>query len=78
MTGAGRAQLDELLRVPIREAIRAGADGNDIAFLLTRMLPEIIGRREAHGHVEAAFDLAKRDLDAQLPCETGPFDRMDP
>jgi hypothetical protein len=53
------AALDEQLRAPIRTAIAAGLELDQLAFLLTRMLPEVCDRRFAHGQVEAAFDLAR-------------------
>ena len=58
LTGQQRAELDELLRKPIREWIaNQGAIVEDVVFLLTRMLPELCDRRHAHGHIEAAYDL---------------------
>lgn len=78
MTGEERAALDEQLRTPIRAALLSGFDAVEIAYLLTRVLPELVDRRQAQGHVMAAFDLANRDSDRAMPFETGPFDLSDP
>lgn len=77
MTGEQRAELDEKLRPPIREALTSGASPDEIVYLLTRMLPELVDRRAAHGHVEAAYDLRNSDLDRSVPMETGPFEPVD-
>lgn len=53
-----RAALDERFRVLIRAELAAGATADDVAYLLTRMLPEVLDNPgEAIGHVAAAYRL---------------------
>ncbi len=77
MTAEKCAALDERLRTQVSGAIADGADPDEVAVTLLRMLPELGDRRWAHGHVEAAYDLHHRsnpEIDRSLP-DTQPFDR---
>lgn len=61
MTAVQRAELDEQLRKLIQAALgfgSSGAEKHEIVYLLTRMLPELVDRDGAIGHVFAAYDLA--------------------
>ena len=78
LSGEERAQLDELLRAPIRAYLqRSTATTEDIVYLITRMLPELCDRRHAHGHVEAAFDLY-HERHPELMIDTNRVPRVDP
>jgi len=49
--------LEEKLREPIREAIVLElVTADEVASLLTKIIPEHVDRRNAHACVEAAFD----------------------
>jgi hypothetical protein len=52
-----RIALDFKIRELIIDGVSKGVTVNEICYLLTRMLPELVDRRFAHGQVEASFDL---------------------
>lgn len=60
MTPEQRAELDEKIRTVLRAAVADGATAQDLAFLLTRILPEVCDRLFALGNVSAAYDLVDR------------------
>ncbi len=55
-----RVLLDSALRAEIKVRLEDGrVTTTEVVFLLTRMLPELLERAKALGHVQAAYDLAR-------------------
>jgi hypothetical protein len=56
-------ELDDTVRLQIKDALARGADADEVARCLIEWLPRLCDRRSAHAHIEAIYDQANSDLD---------------